>query len=63
MKKYTAPKITCDSIDEGSFFIPAIAGVVAGVAVAKVASKAVDALFERSVSFNANKLEPILSNN
>ena len=63
MKKYTAPKITCDSIDEGSFFIPAIAGIVAGVAAAKVVSKGLDALFERSLPFNANKLEPILNDN
>lgn len=63
MKKYTAPKITCDSIDEGSFVIPAILGVVAGVAAAKAVSKVLDSMFERSVSFNANKLEPILSDN
>ena len=63
MKKYTAPKITCDSIDEGSFVIPAIAGIVAGVAAAKAVYKVLDSMFERSVSFNANKLEPILSDN
>ena len=63
MKKYTAPKITCDSVDEGSFAIPAIVGVVVGVVAAKLASKAVDSMIERSVSFNAKKLEPILSNN
>ena len=52
-----------DAIDEGSFTIPAIAGVIVGVAVAKVVSKGLDALFERSLSFNANKLEPILNDN
>ena len=61
MKRYTTPKITSDSIEERSFVIPAIAGVVAGVAAAKAVSKALDSIFERSVSFNANKLEPVLA--
>ena len=61
MKQYTKPKLTCDSIEENSFAIPAILGIVAGVAAAKVVSKGLDALFERSVPFNANKLEPVLA--
>ena len=61
MKKYTAPKLTCNSIDEGNFVIPAILGVVAGVAAAKLVSKTLDAMFERSLSFhNVSKLEPVL---
>ena len=61
MKKYTTPKMTCNSIDEGGFVVPAILGVVAGVAAAKVVSKAVDAVFDHSVSFySVSKLEPVV---
>ena len=62
MKRYTTPKITSDSIEERSFAVPAILGVVAGVVAAKAVSKALDSVFERSLSFiNANRLEPVLA--
>ncbi len=60
MRKYTAPKVTYNSIDERGLAIPAIIGVIAGVALAKVASKAVDKMFESSISSNVKKLEPLI---
>ena len=44
MKRYTTPKITSDSLEEGSFAIPFIAGFIAAAVATKVASKAVDAI-------------------
>lgn len=57
MKKYKKP-VSCDMLSLNSRdIVPALAGMVAGAAVAKVISKAVDTMFDSKLFSNNLKLD------
>ncbi len=56
MKKYDKPLIT--NFNDGSFVLPAALGFIAGVAALRVATKAVDKMFESSFA-NAQRLDSL----
>lgn len=61
MKQYKTPKVTGGASEERSFVVPAVAGIVAGVIAMRALNKTLDAIFDRSIPYNVNKLEPVMA--